>query len=89
MMNFINAARPKVGMVLTFKAEACTCLVGIPGHIIHVWPRFRSGDYLVTLEYAQPIWFGKQFVEHMDAFLSELELVHERANWSGRRSLAH
>jgi len=38
-------------------------------------PRFRSGDYLVTLEYATPVKFGKMFIRHIDAFLSELDTI--------------
>ncbi len=65
--------KPRLGMPLTFIATASPELAGIAGTVTHVWPRFRSGDYLVTLEYAQPVRLCNQFIRHIDAFLSELE----------------
>ena len=35
---------PVVGMTLTFKDEAADSLAGIPARVIHIWPRFQSGD---------------------------------------------
>jgi len=47
-------------------------LADTSGTVVEVWPRFRSGDYLVTLEYAQPVRLGKELIYHIDAFVSEL-----------------
>lgn len=66
-------AKPSVGMNLTFKPDAATSLAGIPARVTYVWPRFRSGDYLVTLEYAEPVKFRNTLIKHIDAFTSELE----------------
>lgn len=62
----------RVGMTLMFKTEGSETLAGIPGKVIEIWPRFRSGDRLVTLEYMQPVKFRKAFITHIDAFVSEL-----------------
>jgi hypothetical protein len=68
-----QSLRPRLGMTLTFKPSAEATLAGIPAHIIHVWPRFQSGDYLVTLEFAQPVKLRNVFVRQIDAFISELD----------------
>jgi hypothetical protein len=60
-------------MRLTFTSAACAELAGIPAEVTYIWPRFRSGDYLVTLEYAKPVKLGKALIRHIDAFVSELE----------------
>ena len=65
--------KPAVGMRLTFASTACAELAGIPAEVTYIWPRFRSGDYLVTLEYAQPVKLGKTLIRHIDVFVSELE----------------
>jgi hypothetical protein len=65
--------KPAVGMRLTFVAAACAELAGIPAEVTYIWPRFRSGDYLVTLEYAEPVKLGKALIRHIDAFVSEME----------------
>ena len=65
--------KPAVGMRLTFVAAACAELAGIPAEVTYIWPRFRSGDCLVTLEYAEPVKLGKGLIRHIDAFVSELE----------------
>ncbi len=63
------------GMTLAFKREALKELADIPARVIDVWPRFRSGDYLVTLEYAQPVQVEHDFIRHIEAFASELYQV--------------
>jgi hypothetical protein len=65
--------RPKLGMTLAFKPSAEATLAGIPAHIVHIWPRFQSGDYLVTLEFAQPVKVRNVFIRQIDAFVSELD----------------
>ena len=64
--------KPKPGMTLAFKRTASEALADIPAKVIEVWPRFRSGDYLVTLEFAQPIKYRNEIIRHIDAFVSEL-----------------
>jgi hypothetical protein len=68
-----NNTKPTVGMAVTFKSDSSPTLAGIPAHVSYVWPRFRSGDYLVTLEYAEPVKFRNTLIRHIDAFVSELE----------------
>lgn len=65
-------ARPRVGMQLAFTTAASLPLADIPARVIYVWPRFRSGDYLVTLEYITPVRLDRQLIQHIDAFMSEL-----------------
>ena len=72
-----GSTKPVIGMTLTFKAEAAESLAGVPAHVVDIWPRFRSGDYLVTLEYAQPVKVGNELVRHIDAFVSELSQLSE------------
>ncbi len=64
--------KPAVGMILTFKETPAEPLAGIPARVVHIWPRFRSGDYLVTLEYQQPVKTKEGPISHIDAFMSEL-----------------
>ena len=51
----LQQPKPRLGMTLAFKPAASEALADIPAHVIDIWPRFRSGDYLVRLEYAQPV----------------------------------
>ena len=69
---------PCNGMALTFTSTAAPELAGIPATIVSIWPRFRSGDYLVTLKYQRPVRLHNSFVEHIDAFMSELEQASPR-----------
>ena len=71
--------KPKVGMTLAIKAGAPEPLAGIPGTVIEIWPRFRSGDYLVTLEYDQPVTLNNTVVRQIGAFVSELVQPDEPA----------
>ena len=43
-----------------------------------IGPRFRSGDYLVTLEYARPLTYHNEVIQRIDAFRSELYLVEDQ-----------
>ena len=43
-----------------------------PTEVVRVWPRFRSGDYLVTLELAVPVKTHEGVIAHIDVFMSEL-----------------
>ena len=64
--------KPVLGMTLAFRSTGSESLADIPARVIYIWPRFRSGDYLVTLEYARPVWCGNQLISQIDAFASEL-----------------
>ncbi len=61
-----------IGMTLAFHPCASERLADIPAQVVEVWPRFRSGDYLVTLEYAKPITYKNETVIRIEAFMSEL-----------------
>src|SRR5919202_5403800 len=64
--------KPALGMTCAFTPEAVEALAGLPAQVIAIGPRFRSGDYLVTLEYARPVKVGNEIVTRIDAFASEL-----------------
>ena len=64
--------KPRLGMTLAFPATPAEPLAGIAGRVVYIWPRFRSGDYLVTLEYSQPVKTKEGVIAHIDAFMSEL-----------------
>lgn len=76
----IATSKPQIGTTYAFTADAAKELAGIPANVISIWPRFRSGDYLVTLEYTRPVKLRNQVIQHIDAFVSELELVSEATN---------
>jgi hypothetical protein len=72
MAEAANRVKPVAGMALAFKATAGVPFADIPARVIYVWPRFRSGDYLVTLEYVRPMQCGNEYITRIDAFMSEL-----------------
>lgn len=65
--------RPARGMAVSFRHAASKSLGGIPARVTDIWPRLASGDYLVTLEYAEPVKFRNVFITHIEAFMSDLE----------------
>ena len=65
----------RVGMTLAFTPASSTSLAGIPATVIYIWPRFHSGEYLVTLEFARPVRYRCTWITQIDAFVSELEPV--------------
>jgi hypothetical protein len=67
-----TSTKPRLGMTFAFPATPAEPLAGIPGRVISIWPRFRSGDYLVTLEFPAPVKTQEGLIAHIDAFLSEL-----------------
>ena len=67
------SAKPVRGTIMAFKKSGSDELAGIPARVVQVWPRFRSGAYMVTLEYPRPVRLGKQLITHIEAFASELE----------------
>lgn len=60
------------GMVLAFTPAASRALADIPARVIDIGPRFRSGDYLVTLEFDRPHQYHNEVIQRIDAFRSEL-----------------
>lgn len=77
MTAYGQSIKPVRGMTFTFKPTASASLAGIPATMIDIWPRFRSGDYLVTLEFERPVQFRTMFIRHIDAFVSELDALDE------------
>lgn len=63
--------KPALGMTFAFTSTE-PALAHMPARVTYIWPRFRSGDYLVTLEYARPVAVGRESIQQIDAFLSEL-----------------
>ena len=64
--------KPVRGMILAFSAASSADLAGIPATVIDVWPRLPSGDYLVELEYGEPVRLGPHVITHIGALVSEL-----------------
>lgn len=73
----------QLGHVFTLKESASKELAGIPAIAIAVWPRFRSGDYLVTLRFFQAVKYGSELVTQIDVFASELEHVSREPDMAG------
>ena len=73
-----KAARSRPGMIMALKPSASRALAEIPGRVVTIGPRFRSGDYLVTLEYARPLTYHNEVIQRIDAFRSELYEVEEQ-----------
>lgn len=71
----IRPGQPRVGTAVTLKNSTGEALAGREGRISYVWPRFRSGDYLVTVKLSRPVCFERRSVSELDLFLSELELA--------------
>jgi hypothetical protein len=59
-------------MLLAFTAASSVDLANIPAIVIDIWPRLPSGDYLVELEYGEPVRLGPHLITHIGALLSEL-----------------
>ena len=72
MASKLHSKKPFVGMNVAFKSTEATPYSAVPGAVVHIWPRFRSGDYLVTLELAVPVKTREGVIAHIDAFMSEL-----------------
>ena len=74
-----NRAKPKERMTVVFTSDAAPELAGIPATVTRIWPRFPSGDRLVTLEFGRPVQYGTDVITQIDAFLSELEPLGKTA----------
>ena len=72
MASKLNLKKPFVGMKVAFKSTEDAPFAAVPSEVVHVWPRFRSGDYLVTLELAVPVKTNEGVIAHIDVFMSEL-----------------
>ncbi len=72
MTSKLNHKKPFVGMKVAFKSTEAEPFAAVPCEVVHVWPRFRSGDYLVTLELAVPVKTHEGVIAHIDVFMSEL-----------------
>ena len=68
-----SAENPVLGARMAFQASASAELAGISAKVTEIWPCFRPGDYVVTLEYEQPVRHGNIVSRRIYAFLSELE----------------
>lgn len=72
MASQLKVKKPFVGMNVAFKSTDAAPFASAPAAVIHIWPRFRSGDYLVTLELAVPVKMNEEVIAQIDAFMSEL-----------------
>ena len=79
MLDPRGALKPVPGMRMAFRASADAELAGIPAEVTEIWPCFRPGDYVVTLEYEQPVRHGNIVSHRIYAFLSELEPLSPQA----------
>ena len=70
-----RTGKPVPGMRMAFRASADAELAGIPAEVTEIWPSFRPGDYVVTLEYELPVWRENMLGRRIYAFLSELEAL--------------
>lgn len=73
-----TAAPTRLGMVLAFKPTVSHTLAHRPARVVAIAQRFRSGDYLVTLEYTRPFRYQNEVIQRIDAFRSELYQVAAR-----------
>jgi hypothetical protein len=64
--------KPVRGMILAFTPTSSADLAGIPATVIDIWPRLPSGDYLVELEYGEPVRLGSHMITQIGALVSEL-----------------
>lgn len=68
----------RIGQIFTLKASASKELAGIPATAIAIGPRFRSGDYLVTLRFSKAVKCGGELLTQIDVFASELDVCGTR-----------
>ena len=80
-------SKPTRGMILAFTAASSVDLANIPAIVIDIWPSLPSGDYLVELEYSEPVRLGAHLITQVGALVSEL-YVPPRANRSWSHAVA-
>jgi hypothetical protein len=68
----VTAIAMEVGAVVAFKPAASQSLADIPARVTHVLARLANGEYLVTLEYAQPVLIRSERATRVDAVSSSL-----------------
>ena len=88
MASKLNIMKPFVGMKVAFKSAEAAPFSAVHCEVVYVWPRFRSGDYLVTLELVVPVKTNEGVIAHIDVFMSEL-VVLERPCRAGAYSRIH
>jgi len=64
--------KPVRGMILAFTATSSADLADIPATVIDIWPRLPSGNYMVELEYGEPVRLGPYLITQIGALVSEL-----------------
>jgi hypothetical protein len=84
-----RTSTPKVGMTRAFTAQAEPALAHIPATVVAVWPPFRSGAQLVTLEFTPPVHVGHAHIDQMEAFVSELYMPAHAPNSRPSRGVTH
>ena len=75
----VYTALPATGSIVTFAPTASKRLSGVPGKVSRVIARLHNGDYLLTLEYDQPVKFGDVLMTRIDALASQIMRVDTRA----------
>ena len=71
--------RTRRGMLVAFKPTVSRVLADIPARVVDIGPRFRSGNCLVTLEFARPVTYHNEVIQRIDALRSELYPVEDRS----------
>src|SRR3712207_6094698 len=86
----IGFAQTRIRATCVFIDPPPAPLAQLPGTVVDAWPRFRSGAYLVTLAYPQPIQVGQAFITEITAFASELRCdARSLRSYAHLRSLIH
>src|SRR4051812_12788205 len=74
--------KPVRGMILAFTVTSSADLADIPATVIDIWPRLPSGDYLVELDYGEPVRLGPHVITQIGALVSELYVPwHADQRW--------
>jgi|GEM_PF-5542528 len=68
-----------VGTTVAFKTTASTWLANLPAKVSQIIARLHNGDYLVSLEYDQPVKFRDEHVVRIDALASDLQWYPSQA----------
>lgn len=74
----VYTALPEPGTIVTFSPTASKRLAGVPGKVRRVIARLNNGDFLLTLEYDQPIKIGDVLMTRIDALASQVMRVESR-----------
>ena len=82
-----DGARPQLGMMVILHDGAGSPLAGKTAEIVDVWPRFASGETLISLRLVDPVRLGRAVIAEIDAFLSEVDIVGQAHRQPERRDL--